>query len=298
MDEKNRIEKKLSQESGFSLQELLIVAVILSVLSGFALIKLSSARASMRVQNSVRQLASYMEKARVDAVRRHGQASVEFTTPTSYTATLDFNNNGVPVPRSYTFEQGVALATSELPTVTFNWRGRTQTETGGSSCVTTFSVTNGTDGLSVDVSGSGDVTIENQQPSVPNVSYNVVDPSLGIRQATVVGGTETVESTPCDVPTDSVGGEGGSPSCLMHWSSSSITIKKNGGSASVLLSMSSPSRIDASFPSNLTVTPGFQTVSTGSSFTITSNNTLRGPFDVTFSAACGYSTIIRVNVTN
>jgi hypothetical protein len=204
--------------------------------------------------------------------------------------------------RNFNFESGVQVANSELPNVIFNWRGRTLTA--GTSCVTTFSVkntSNPNEGLNVDVSGSGDVTVENQQPSLPNVPYNnTITPSASVRSATVVSGTETVDSTPClDVSGEGVGGEAGPPQCTIHLSTSSVSVKKNGsGTASVVVSMSVTSAVVASYPSNLTVTPASQTVSTGSSFVIKSNNNLRGPFTVTFSAQCGSTFPIKVNVTN
>src|SRR6185369_16852641 len=104
----------------------------------FALIQVKSARETLRVQNSVRQLAAYMEKARVDAVRRHGNSQILFTNPQAYSVTMDFDMRGVPSTRTYVFESGVQLASSDLPDVSFNWRGRTLTS--GTSCVTTFSV--------------------------------------------------------------------------------------------------------------------------------------------------------------
>jgi type II secretory pathway pseudopilin PulG len=302
IDTENDTMRKLSGESGMGVTELLIVVAVVAILSGAALINLRSARASLRVQNSVRQLASYMEKARIDAVRRHGEAYVKFTSPTSYTVSMDFFNTGAPVTRSFDFDSGVEIASSELPIVTFNWRGRTLTS--GTSCVTTFSVknlSNPDDGLNVDVSGSGDVTVENQQPSLPNVPYNnTILPSSAVRTATVVSGTETQDSTPClDVSGEGVGGETGPPQCTLHASATSISVKKNGGgTASVLISLSVANGVVASYPSNLTVTPASQSVSTGSNFVIKSNNTLRGPFTVTFSAQCGSSMPIKVNVTN
>jgi hypothetical protein len=39
-------------------------------LSTFAVLNIHSTRASIRLQNSVRQLAGYLEKARLDAIRR------------------------------------------------------------------------------------------------------------------------------------------------------------------------------------------------------------------------------------
>ena len=291
------------RESGFGLTQMLIAMAIIGTISVVAVINLKSARASLRVQNSVRQLASYMEKARIDAVRRHGNSSVTFTSPTSYTVRMDFLNTGTPMDRAFTFDSGVQLASSELPIVNFNWRGRTVTA--GSSCVTTFSVKNSSnpnDGLNIDVSGSGDVTVENKQPVLPNVPYNNgVSSSSSVRTNTVVSGTDILDSTPClDVSGEGSSGDSGPPQCEIHVSSTSVSVKKNGGgSTSVLVSMSVSSTVTASYPSNLTLTPSSQqTVSTGSNYVIKSNNNLRGPFYVTFASQCGSSIVVKVNVTN
>jgi Tfp pilus assembly protein FimT len=295
--------RKQSGESGLGLTELLIAVAIIAAISVVALINLKSARASLRVQNSVRQLASYMEKARIDAVRRHTTTTVTFTSLTSYTVNMDFLNTGSPTDRTFNFESGVQIANNaELPKITFNWRGRTITA--GTACVTRFSVTNDTnpnDGLSVDVSGSGDVTVENQQPTLPNVPYTEGIPaSSAVRSGTVVSGTATVDSSPClDVSGEGVPGESGPPECDVHVSSTSVPVRKNGhGSASVLVSVSVSTGVVASYPSNLTITPTSQTVSTGSSFVIKSNNNFTGPFIVTFSAQCGSTMSIIVNVSN
>jgi Tfp pilus assembly protein FimT len=288
------------QNRGIGMAELVIVVAIVGMVSAFALIQMKSARSALRVQNSIRQLASYMEKARVDAVRRHGSTTVTFTDPRTYSVTMDFNNGGSPSTRTFTFQDDVRLASSELPNVTFNWRGRTLTA--GSSCVTTFSVSDTLGiGLSVDVSGSGDVTVENQQPDLPNVVYsNNLNSSDGINSRAVVGGAGTTDNTPCmDLSGGGIGADSGPPSCNIHVSSTTITIRKNGGTTgSVLVSMSNPTLVVATFPSNLTVSPGSQSVSSGSNFSITSKNTLRGPFNVTFTSQCGSSITIKVNVTN
>jgi Tfp pilus assembly protein FimT len=292
-------EKRAGDNRGASIVELITVVMVIGVISAFALIQVQSARSSMRVQNSVRQLSAYMEKARVDAVRRHDVASVTFNSPTTYTVTMDFNNNGHAVPRTFSFQDGVKMASSDLPNVTFNWRGRTVSS--GSSCVTTFSVSDGKSGLSVDVSGSGDVTVENQQPTLPNVTYNnTLTSSDGINSRAVVGGTTAPDNTPCmDLSGGGVPGDSGPPSCAIHASTTSLAIKKNGGSTgSVLISMSTAKLVVASFPSNLTVSPASQTVSTGSTYSFTSKNTLRGPFNVTFTSQCGSSITVKVNVTN
>ncbi|HEV8369704.1 MAG TPA: GspH/FimT family pseudopilin [Pyrinomonadaceae bacterium] len=297
---KHTTEERSSNDRGVGMVELVIVVALIGIVSAFALIQVNSARAALRVQNSVRQLASYMEKARVDAVRRHGTSAVNFSDLRTYSVTMDFTNGGTPSTRTFNFQDGVQLASSDLPNVTFNWRGRTLTS--GSSCVTTFSVSDASgNGLSVDVSGSGDVTVENQQPSLPNVTYNnTVNSSDGINNRVVVGGLTISDNTPCmDLSGGGIGADSGPSACNIHVSTTSISIKKNGGATgSVLVSMSTPSLVVASYPSNLTVSPTSQTVSTGSNFSISSKNTLRGPFNLTFTSQCGSSITIKVNVTN
>jgi Tfp pilus assembly protein FimT len=291
---------KLSRQRGAGIVELVIVLAIAAIISAFALVQVRSTRSALRVQNSVRQLASFMEKARVDAVRRHGTSAVIFADTRTYSITMDFNTGGTPSTRTFTFQDGVNLASSELPNVTFNWRGRTLTS--GSSCVTTFAVSDTMDhGLSVDVSGSGDVTVENQQPTLPNVTYNnTVTSSESINTREVVSGTSTSDNTPCmDLSGGGVGADSGPPSCNLHVNSSTISIRKNGGgTGSILVSMNNPSLVVASFPSNLTVSPASQTVSSGQNFSVVSKNTLRGPYNVTFTSQCGSSITVKVNVTN
>src|ERR1041385_2696903 len=291
---------KRDRERGAGIVELITVVAIVSIFSAFALFQVRSSRSALRVQNSVRQLASYMEKARIDAVRRHGTSTVTFTDTRTYSVTMDFNGGGTPSTRTFTFRDDVRLASSELPNVTFNWRGRTLTA--GSSCVTTFAVSDTMDhGLSVDVSGSGDVTVENQQPTLPNVTYNnTVNSSDSINTLQVVTGTSTTDNTPCmDLSGGGIGADSGPPNCTIHVNSSSIAVRKNGGgTASVLVSMSNPSLVVATFPSNLTVSPASQSVSSGQTFSVVSKNTMRGPYNVTFTSQCGSSITVKVNVTN
>lgn len=292
--------EKYRYERGVGIVELVIVMAIVAIVAALVFIQVRSSRSALRVQNSVRQLASFMEKARIDAVRRHGTSSVSFSNTRTYSVTMDFNGGGIPTTRTFTFQDNVNLASSELPNVTFNWRGRTLTS--GSSCVTTFAVSDTMDhGLSVDVSGSGDVTVENQQPTLPNVTYsNSLASSDNISSRQVVSGTTTTDNTPCmDLSGGGVAVDSGPPSCTIHVNSSSIAIRKNGGgTGSILVSMSNPSLVVATFPSNLTVSPASQTVSNGQSYSVVSKNTLRGPYNVTFTSQCGSSVTVKVNVTN
>lgn len=290
---------RLCAERGFSILQLIIVVAIIGIVSTFALISFRRSKETIKLQNSIRLLASRLEKARIDAVRRHGTANLQFISPSSYNITMDFNNNGVPSTRNYAFDPGVRVMSADLPTVTFNWRGATLTA--GSSCVVTFSVTNSLGNiLNVDVSGSGDVTVENNSPQLPNVTYNPVNANTSIKLQAAIPGPSPADNTPCmDVSGTGVGGDSGPPSCAMHISSTSISVRKNGGSTgSVLVSMSTATLVTTTAPSNLTISPTSQTVLVGNSFSIISKNTARGPFYVTFSSACGASITLTVNVTN
>lgn len=287
-------------ERGIGLVEVVIVVAIVGIISVFALIYFRKAGASIRLQNSVRQLASYMEKARVDAVRRHGSSSVIFTNTNTYVVRMDFNSTGAVSDRTFTFQKDVQLASADLPNVSFDWRGRTSTA--GTICVTTFSVksTNPNEGLSVDVSGSGDVTVENQLPALPNVSYTNANSSSDVNIRAGVSGSTVPDNSPCLAVVGVMEGDSGPPSCAIHADKTTLYIKKNGGATgSVLVSMSVPSLIAVTKPSNLSVSPVSASVTqAGSTFLITSTNTLRGPFNVTFASQCGSSLTVRVNVTN
>src|ERR1041385_68466 len=121
-------------ERGFTILQTLIALAVMGVICGFAVIGLASAKASLRLQNSVRQLSAYLEKARLDAIRRHGASSLVFSDTGTYVVTMDFDGSGTVSTRTIPFEQGVSVISTPLPSVNFNWRGRT------SACTLTFAV--------------------------------------------------------------------------------------------------------------------------------------------------------------
>src|SRR5215208_2467386 len=49
---------------GVGMAELIIVVAIVGIVSAVAVVQIKTSRSALRVQNSIRQLASYMEKAR------------------------------------------------------------------------------------------------------------------------------------------------------------------------------------------------------------------------------------------
>src|SRR6185503_4148472 len=90
---KMKIRSRIRSASGLSLLQLIITMAVISIVSAFALISFRSTKASLRLQNSVRQLAGYLEKARLDALRRHANpnSTVVFTSATTYDVTMDFD---------------------------------------------------------------------------------------------------------------------------------------------------------------------------------------------------------------
>jgi prepilin-type N-terminal cleavage/methylation domain-containing protein len=198
---KTRAQTNRQLQEGFSVLEILITVVVLAVVVMFAFMGVARARASMRLSGAAREYAAYIEKARAHSIRRHsdslGQAaSVAINGDrTSYTVTLDFDGNGTMATRVIPLPEGVSFQTQE--TIAFDWRGRTWSTVGG---VTTehaqvsITLRNNNSSVLVDVTGSGDVTIDSRvfDDSVPNVNLNVPDLS-------------SATPTPTAVPTPSPG---------------------------------------------------------------------------------------------
>lgn len=169
------------QEGGFTLLQMVIVIAIIGAVSAIALVGVTSARASQRRINSARLFASYLERARVDSVRRRADgtdipfASVTILNANSYSVFLDFNNNGTPTARTITLESGISFNNSDIGAVIrFNWRGRTDGDRGFLIVNNNWSSDNPTDRnyvTPVAVSGFGDVTI-NDGVYTPTVNSN------------------------------------------------------------------------------------------------------------------------------
>lgn len=155
------------QEHGFTIIQMVSTMAIVAVVSTVGVLGIRKARAEFRLQNSARVFASYIEKARADSVRRHAgtgaEASVEMfgAATNTYAVTMDFGT-GVVQTRTFQLEPGVDFFTDPLK-VTFDWRGRLTVPCAVTkSCV--FQVRSEVAGYSipVDVSGSGDITVDAQ----------------------------------------------------------------------------------------------------------------------------------------
>src|SRR5882762_5372158 len=143
-----------NKQLGFTTVQLLITIAVVAIVSTFALMGITKARAYIRRSNSARLFASYVERARSDAVRRHGQTSIQQVNTTTYSVTMDFSSSGTVTAQRFSTESGVTI---NIPfTINFDWRGRIALETN----VRFANELPGSD--SVHITGSGDVTLNSE----------------------------------------------------------------------------------------------------------------------------------------
>ncbi|HEV2915623.1 MAG TPA: type II secretion system protein [Pyrinomonadaceae bacterium] len=133
--------RPVTSERGVTVLEMLIMVAMVMIISGYALTRISGSQQYMRMENASREFMSYVEKARLDSMRRHAgppgplpqqtMASVSITGPRTYTVVMDFDGDGnMDAPRNITIppDQGVVFNTGTTPlpiNIAFNWRGRT-----------------------------------------------------------------------------------------------------------------------------------------------------------------------------
>ena len=214
-----RHSKTVKQQHGFTIIQMVITIAIIAVVSVFGVLGIRTARAEFRLQNSARLFASYVEKARADSVRRHAasgsEASVQiFGAGTSnYAVTMDFGSGTVQT-RTFYLDPGVEFDTA-AQTVSFNWRGRLLQQCPVTlSCVFQVRSQYLLKNVPVDVSGSGDITVDEEHfPDglIPEVEVAEVgngdvnlDPAATPPIETPGGGdgTDPVDSpTPTPTPT-------------------------------------------------------------------------------------------------
>src|SRR4051812_31439463 len=152
---------------GFSTMELIITTTILTIVTGLGLMGISRAKASVRLAGSAREYASYIEKARVYSIRRHAddptqRASIAINDDkASYNVTMDLDGDGGMDTRTINLPSGISFETVE--TIAFDWRGRTWNTAGGittSNAQVSITLKYGPDSVSIDVTGSGDITVD------------------------------------------------------------------------------------------------------------------------------------------
>lgn len=174
------------RERGVSIVEILIVILMISIVSAFALVRISGAQRAMRLTNSAREFMGWLERARLDSTRRHAitpvnagdpdlRARVTIASANSYTVLIDQDGDGALDPaRTFTLPptHGATFAGIAIPTtIYYNWRGRS-VDNAGNLLNLSFSLqdANGNTNL-INLTGAGDATLGNAA-NVGNVSIN------------------------------------------------------------------------------------------------------------------------------
>ena len=179
------INKQSSSDAGFSVLELLIVGVMISVLIGFAITQIAKAKQHMTRANAVRELTTYIEKARLDSVRRHATSSAQMAqvaiiNANFYSVTLDVNGDGtLDAPRviGMPANSNLTIQNGAFPrTMMFNWRGRNVDTSGNSTNPESVRIGNSYGSTTVSITNAGQTAIDlapvatpvsNQDTSVP-----------------------------------------------------------------------------------------------------------------------------------
>lgn len=180
--------KRSADASGFSVLELLIVAVMMSVLVGFAITQIAQAQQNMARASAVRELTTYIEKARLDSVRRHAttsaqMAQVSIINPNFYSVTLDTNGDGsADAPRviGMPADSNLTIQNGTFPrTIMFNWRGRT-VDSGGNPTPNPDSVTIGNTygSTTVRITNAGQTVVSLTPATTPVSNQDASVPAL------------------------------------------------------------------------------------------------------------------------
>jgi Tfp pilus assembly protein FimT len=186
--QKTKATLKTRKRNGFTMVEITIMAAIVAIITAFGLLGISRAKASIRLSGAAREYATYIEKARMHSIRNHADEASERASvaineaKTSYDVTMDLDGDGNMDTKTIPLPDGVSFGTVEM--IAFDWRGRTWSTVEGvvtANAQVSIRLENGTDSVSVDVTGSGDITIDSRvfDDSVPNVSLNVGDLAAG-----------------------------------------------------------------------------------------------------------------------
>jgi len=187
-----RKEPKLNNAAGSSLLEMLVVVALITVVSSFAILSFRKSNRNFRLAGATRSLSGYLEKARLDAVRRHGGASININSETSYTVNVDFDGSGTTTSRTITLPEGTTVSYTLPPatastnpstspiTISYDWRGR-------STNIVSLTLTDSTSGVgssSVVVGSTGDISTDTSVTgpvSTPTPQNTTITPNTGIK---------------------------------------------------------------------------------------------------------------------
>jgi len=184
--------KCAANNGGFTVLELLIVVSVISVVCGFALMQITRARQVMVRENATRQLGSYLEKARVDSLRRHPAASAQMAqvtliNATFYSVTIDADGNGtLDAPKVFSLpaDSNLQFNTPFPRTIYFNWRGRTVDAAGNVASPPFVTISDSYGTSRIDLTTAGQPTL--QGPPASSAVTNSTAPPPSFRSNTQI----------------------------------------------------------------------------------------------------------------
>src|SRR5688500_3761381 len=177
--QKTKATSTMRKRNGFTMVEILIMAAIISIVTAFGLMGITRARASVRLSGAAREYATYIERARMHSIRNHAdnedeRANVAITeAKTSYVVKMDIDAYGDMEARITGLPVGVRFHTVEP--IGWDWRGRTVSivdDVTPTNAQVSIRLRNSSASVSVDITGSGDITIDSSvfYDSVPIVN--------------------------------------------------------------------------------------------------------------------------------
>ncbi len=221
------ITKKLTDQSGVSIIEVLIIVVLVTIIAVFAVAQFGNTDKRFQTQNIARELKVNLERARFDSVKRrpakiNDMARVVINDATSFSVAIDQNQNQL----LETFETNtvdfssrtnvkiIAPGISFPVSIVFDRKGHiTATDSTGTNITPTFTVCdncndqniNPNESFLISVSPTGTVAMLKSNESLPTLT-NPSTTNLGngayIDEMVAVQGNGTVSTgTPVPTPT-------------------------------------------------------------------------------------------------
>jgi type II secretory pathway pseudopilin PulG len=188
----------VTSERGFSILQLLITLMIITVISALGVMGIVQTQQSLRLSNSTREFLAYMERARLDSIRRHAQpasatmASVTVNA-TSYSVAIDFDGDGTANTRVMPLPNGITFSGDVPATISFNWRGRPVNADGSPLTPPALTLSNSRGEMSVlSISGAGDSGVGSGYGSTLTVgsvsapASTAVSANANIRKGTMI----------------------------------------------------------------------------------------------------------------
>jgi Tfp pilus assembly protein FimT len=191
MIEGSSTKRAAGDEAGFSVIDILIVVAVLGVVTSFAFVQTTRARKNLTRANEARKFAAYLEKSRLDSIRRRATATAQMGRITiinasSYSVLMDSDGDGAIDVNvvSMPIDSNVTFNAPFFRTIYFNWRGRTVDVNGNITAPNAVTVRNTYGTNVINITGAGEASIDTSVTAAPVA--NSLSPSTVFRSQTTI----------------------------------------------------------------------------------------------------------------